>query len=55
MKKRSPLIVLLVFVIFFVISFLTNVLGPLVPDVIDGFDLQPGAGGVPALRVLYRL
>jgi fucose permease len=33
-------IVLLVFLIFFVISFLTNILGPLVPDIIKGFSLS---------------
>jgi fucose permease len=38
--KRSMPIVLLVFLIFFVISFLTNILGPLVPDIIDGFSLS---------------
>jgi fucose permease len=38
--KRSMAIVLLVFLIFFVISFLTNILGPLVPDIIKGFSLS---------------
>jgi fucose permease len=33
-------IVLLVFLIFFVISFLTNILGPLIPDIIKGFSLS---------------
>lgn len=33
-------IVGLVFLIFFVISFLTNILGPLVPDIITGFDVS---------------
>jgi fucose permease len=45
MKKRYPFIVLLVFLIFFVISFLTNILGPLVPDIIDGFDLSLALAG----------
>ena len=45
MKKRYPLIVLLVFLIFFVISFLTNILGPLVPDIIDGFRLSLALAG----------
>jgi MFS transporter, FHS family, L-fucose permease len=40
MTKRYPMIVLLVFLIFFVISFLTNILGPLVPDIITGFRLS---------------
>ena len=30
----------LVFLIFFVISFLTNILGPLVPDIISGFRVS---------------
>ncbi len=38
--KRSMSIVLLVYLIFFVISFLTNILGPLVPDIIKGFSLS---------------
>jgi len=38
--KRSFPIVLLVFLIFFVISFLTNILGPLVPDIITSFSLS---------------
>jgi fucose permease len=33
-------IVLLVLLIFFVISFITNILGPLVPDIIKGFSLS---------------
>lgn len=38
--KRNTLIVALIFLIFFVISFLTNILGPLIPDIIDSFDLS---------------
>jgi fucose permease len=38
--KRSMGIVVLVLLIFFVISFLTNILGPLVPDIIKGFSLS---------------
>ncbi len=38
--KRSNYIVGLVMLIFFVISFLTNVIGPLVPDMIQGFSLS---------------
>lgn len=45
MSRRYPLIVLLVFLVFFVISFLTNILGPLVPDLIEGFDLSLGLAG----------
>ncbi|HXT22364.1 MAG TPA: MFS transporter, partial [Thermoanaerobaculia bacterium] len=43
--KRHPMIVLLVFLVFFVISFLTNILGPLVPDIIDGFHLSLALAG----------
>jgi MFS transporter, FHS family, L-fucose permease len=45
MSRRYPLIVLLVFLVFFVISFLTNILGPLVPDLIAGFHLSLGLAG----------
>ena len=43
--KRRPWIVLLVFLIFFVISFLTNILGPLIPDIISGFHISLGLAG----------
>jgi len=45
MNRRRPWIVLLVFLIFFVISFLTNILGPLIPDIISGFHLSLGLAG----------
>jgi fucose permease len=38
--------VVLIFLIFFVISFLTNILGPLVPDIIDSFDLSLAMAGL---------
>ena len=38
--KRNKFIVALVIAIFFVISFLTNIIGPLVPDIIKSFDLS---------------
>jgi len=37
--KRNHYLVALVFLIFFVISLLTNILGPIVPDIIDNFHL----------------
>ena len=37
--KRNYYLVALVFLIFFVISLLTNILGPIVPDIIDDFHL----------------
>lgn len=43
--RRHPRIVLLVFLVFFVISFLTNILGPLVPDIINGFSLSLALAG----------
>ena len=45
MHQRRPWIVLLVFLIFFVISFLTNILGPLIPDIISGFHLSLALAG----------
>ena len=45
MNQRRPWIVLLVFLIFFVISFLTNILGPLIPDIISAFHLSLGLAG----------
>lgn len=42
---RNNAVVGLVFFIFFVISLLTNILGPLVPDIIDGFKLSLGLAG----------
>ncbi len=39
MKRNSGLVVL-VLLIFFVISFLTNIIGPLVPDILTSFDLS---------------
>ena len=38
--KRSYFVVGLILLIFFVISFLTNILGPLIPDIIDSFGLS---------------
>lgn len=43
--KNSTIIVALIFLIFAVISFLTNILGPLVPDIISSFDLSIGIAG----------
>lgn len=44
--KRNYFIVLLIFIIFFVISFLTNIIGPLVPEVIKGFSVSKGMAGL---------
>lgn len=38
--KGNYYIVALIMLTFFVISFLTNVIGPLIPDIIKGFDLS---------------
>jgi fucose permease len=38
--KRNYFIVGLIFLTFFVISFLTNIIGPLVPDIIRSFNLS---------------
>jgi len=39
-KKRNYYIISLIMLTFFVISFLTNIIGPLVPDIIQGFKLN---------------
>ena len=39
-KKQNLYIVFLILLVFFVISFLTNIIGPLVPDIIQGFALN---------------
>jgi len=44
--KRNYGIVLLIMFIFFVISFLTNIIGPLVPEVIKGFNASKGMAGL---------
>ena len=38
--SRSRFLVAVVFLVFFVISFLTNILGPLIPDIITGFHVS---------------
>lgn len=45
LMKANIIIVPLIFLIFSVISFLTNILGPLVPDIIESFDLSIGLAG----------
>ena len=47
-RTRSLFIVGLVFLIFFVISFVTNILGPLVPDIIRDFRVSEGMAGMLA-------
>ncbi len=41
--RRRPYIVGLIFLIFFIMSFLTNILGPIVPDIIRSFQVSLGA------------
>jgi fucose permease len=43
--NRSNVILILILLIFFVISFLTNILGPIIPDIITSFDLRVGLAG----------
>jgi fucose permease len=43
--KNNYYTVGLVFLIFFVISFLTNIMGPLIPDIINSFELSLGMAG----------
>jgi len=44
-KSPNYLMVGLVFLIFFAVSLLTNILGPLIPDIIQGFSLSLGMAG----------
>ncbi|KAA6440485.1 sugar MFS transporter [Dyadobacter flavalbus] len=43
--QRNAFIVVLILLIFFVISFLTNILGPIIPDIVKSFDLSIGLAG----------
>jgi fucose permease len=43
--KRNYFIIGMIFLIFFVISFLTNILGPLIPDIINSFSLSLSLAG----------
>jgi fucose permease len=38
--KKSPKIVLLILLTFFVISFISNIIGPIIPDLISSFHLN---------------
>ncbi|MDH3708962.1 MAG: MFS transporter [Cyclobacteriaceae bacterium] len=53
--KRNYLIVALVLVTFFVISFLTNIIGPLVPDIIRDFNISQTLAGflISAFFIAY--
>jgi MFS transporter, FHS family, L-fucose permease len=41
--RRNYFIVALVLLMFFVLSFLTNILGPIIPDIIDSFHVSMAA------------
>ena len=43
--KSNTFIVILILFIFFVISFLSNILGPIIPDILVSFDLSIGLAG----------
>lgn len=45
MKKSRTVMVALIMFTFFVISFLTNILGPIIPDIIKSFKLSTGLAG----------
>ena len=44
--QRNYFLVCLIFLIFFVISLLTNIIGPLVPEIIDSFKLNLALAGL---------
>jgi len=43
--RRNYYLVFLIFLTFFVISFLTNIMGPLIPDIIQSFNLSLALAG----------
>ncbi|MFL6428548.1 MAG: MFS transporter, partial [Acidobacteriaceae bacterium] len=43
--KRNRSLIALIFLVFFVISLLSNILGPIVPDIIATFSVSLGAAG----------
>ncbi|MGK0138579.1 MAG: fucose permease [Algoriphagus sp.] len=44
--RQNTFIVALIFFIFFVISFLSNILGPIIPDILNSFELGIGLAGL---------
>lgn len=46
MDQRRPLIIGYILCVWFVISFVTNLIGPLMPIIIDDFELSLGLAGV---------
>ena len=40
--RKSYFVVVLIMFVFFIISFLTNILGPLIPDIIKDFEVSKG-------------
>lgn len=38
--KKNPYVVFLIMITFFVISFISNIIGPIIPDLIQSFDLN---------------
>ena len=42
---RSKYMIVLVFLVFFVMSLLTNILGPILPDIINSFHVSLTAAG----------
>ena len=53
--KRNYYIVALIMLTFFVISFLTNVIGPLIAEFIKDFNLSDLLAGVLSIRIFYCL
>ena len=44
--KQKYYLIILIMIIFFLISFITNVIGPLIPDIIQNFNLSLTAAGI---------
>src|SRR5665213_3354678 len=45
MRRNYPIIAL-IFLVFFVMSFLTNILGPIIPDIIQSFHVSLAAAAI---------
>ena len=50
---RSKYMIVLVFLTFFVMSLLTNILGPILPDIISSFHVSLTAAGFLALSLIH--
>ena len=55
LMTRNRYMVAIVFLTFFVMSLLTNILGPIVPDIISSFKVSLAAAAFLPFSLLYCL